>query len=1184
MPTKSAGRVSIRVVPDSTRFKQDLKKSLERIEKSTVVKIPAELEVRREQMLKLKRQIERLKITIRPKIELNVGLEEIFKVKEDIEAMRPKVEVELNTKAAASRLASLARTRVAAIVPVVMGTVGNLGRKVGALAGLNVVMDSLREGADFVNNLDRHAANIARIGTIVGGVVASLGALGGGLFVLGQDLSKIAGIGLLAPGFAIGAAIQMGVLVAVLKDMGDRLGDLKPAFSDLQDSMSNGFWEIAEKPIRNVVKALLPSLKEQLTNTAQGFGVWAREISDSMRKHITPKYLDIVFDRMNRGIARASGAMDPLIHAFAVLGGHSSLYFERFGGAIATQAKRFDKFISDASKDGRLKKWTDDAIQAMKDLGGITASTSEIFNAIGDAARKAGIGGLKEFRGALDKIEAFFESPRAQATMKTFFEGAKIGFDGLIQGIKNLGPGLESFMPTFKVIMGSVGRILAEIGTIVSKFLSNKEFQGGLEKFFDGIEKALEIMGPAVDPMAKSLGGLFDLMGKILPNIATLISQIMIKWGPAFDEILKALEPLIPDIVELAGVFIDELAPILMQAAKDILPPLVDLLKIMVPLFSTFVKLVTPIVATVLSNIANGLKLIAEKGEEFNTWARPGVEFLEKVAKFMKEFKLPPLNNLTAEIGIKVGWGLALAGFQGEVKKFIANLAITWALNVRAAGTVFATWGKVLGAQILKWLLIELPNWWNNEAVPKLQEWAKNLAKEVIRIILGKPSEADGETKAKADEFGKAVWDKVLLGIQGAYTLWKTRVKNWIDSINPFHDIMSKIFGDNHNPTLGGGVGSRSVPAKIMPSLLNEQAETTWLDTLKTNLDTKIGGLGAGIVTGIAGMASLVGPQWGGFFGGLNGTAQGIMPQVAGVVGTQLGIMNQNIGGFKNNALLDWASWAGQTLGTAQGSMGGVASTVAGKMGESGSSIGQFIANTLPGLLGFFDTSDSTATSRLSSMRQTTASRFGDMAGTTRSKGADMKAQTTQSFIAMALAASSQLPAMVANMRLQFQNAVSVAASMGQQIVSTLNGFLGSMSSSGSALVAGFAAGMQSNMGVVTSAAFAVAAAVRAAMPHSPAKKGPLSGLGYTTHSGRALVKDLAGGMMDNMHKVRAATNAIAAAANVGTMLDLQNDLGETGIVIDRREVNMTINNPVAEPTSRTVARSSNAIRLAGGI
>lgn len=1188
MPTKSAGRVSIRVVPDSTRFKSDLEKSLDRIEKQLKAKIRVELDLNRTQLAKIKRQIESLKLTIRPKIELNVGLEEIFKVKEDIESMRPKVEVELNTKAAASRLASLSRTRVANVfVSIHQKALDNFVRKVGALSGLNVVIDTLRAGGDFVNNLDRHAVNIAKIGTLIAGIGGAAIAAAGGVFVLGQDLAAIGNLSILAPAFATGFAITLGVAIAALKDMKTKLADLAPAFGDLQNSISDGFWGIAEGPIRQLIKERLPALKEQTTNTGQALGVLFKTFADSMRKHVTPEYMDRVFDRMNRAIVRGHRAIDPFVHAFAVLGDTGSKYFGRFSDWIVKLAYQFDGFISKAAKDGRLDKWINQAIENTKDLGGVLANTGGIFNGIGDAAKKAGIGGLKEFKEWLGRIEDTVKSPRFQKSLTTLFEGGKLALDGFLQGIKNLGPGLESMMPTVKTIMGSAGRIMENLGTMVSKFLSNPQFQKGLESFFRGIEKALEVMGPAVDPMAKSLGGLFDLMGKILPQVADLIADIMIKWGPAFDEIIKAIEPLIPDIVELAKTFIDELAPILTQFAKEILPPLIDLLKELIPWATQAVKSLSPIIATTLTYIANGLKNFAAGIKAFNEGDGGKIlTFLGKFSEAMKNFKWKTTGNLIVDIAVKVGWALAVTKVGEEAKKFLVNLAIKLTEQTKGAKIVFEIWVRSIAAEILR-ALLDFPRWFAEEVVPELQRIAKEVAKEVIRIILGKPSEGDAETKAKADEFGKSVFDNMMIGIQGAWALFKFRIKTWIDSVNPFHSIMEQIFGTSPaagSGGSGGGVGSRTVPAKILPSVINEPAEQTWFDTFKTNMGTRMGTLPPVMTGAIGALGTIVGPQWAGFWNGLQTNANTNLTSTAGVVGNRLFGMNRDVGTFKTNALLNFGTWGAQTQAEARGTMGTVAGTIAGRLIDAGGSVGGFVSENLPRFLDFFNQSGTTATNRLSGMKRDTDGNMSSMSQTTGQKTRQMSTDSRSAFLAMAVAALSNLPRMVSAVQANTSAAISIASAMGSRIVGALNASYSSMVSSGAALVSGFASGMSANLGVVTSAAFAVAAAVRAAMPHSPAKVGPLSGMGYTTHSGRALVKDLAGGMMDNMYRVRQATAAIAGAANVGANLDINGDLGENGIVIDRREVNLSIVNPVAEPTSRSVEKASNTIRLAGGM
>ena len=84
---------------------------------------------------------------------------------------------------------------------------------------------------------------------------------------------------------------------------------------------------------------------------------------------------------------------------------------------------------------------------------------------------------------------------------------------------------------------------------------------------------------------------------------------------------------------------------------------------------------------------------------------------------------------------------------------------------------------------------------------------------------------------------------------------------------------------------------------------------------------------------------------------------------------------------------------------------------------------------------------------------------------------------------------------------------------------------------SGKALLDGFAKGIRDAVSTVTSAASNALGAVRKLFPFSPAKKGPFSGHGYTTYSGRALMRDFARGIKGS--SVLAETEAMSALSSV---------------------------------------------------
>lgn len=110
--------------------------------------------------------------------------------------------------------------------------------------------------------------------------------------------------------------------------------------------------------------------------------------------------------------------------------------------------------------------------------------------------------------------------------------------------------------------------------------------------------------------------------------------------------------------------------------------------------------------------------------------------------------------------------------------------------------------------------------------------------------------------------------------------------------------------------------------------------------------------------------------------------------------------------------------------------------------------------------------------------------------------------------------------------------AVSFMASLPGRILGALGNLGSLLVASGKALIQGFINGIKSMVGAVVDAARSVVSAARDLFPFSPAKKGPLSGKGYTTYSGRAMIKDWAGGMMDEGDAPVSAVESIARNVN----------------------------------------------------
>ena len=168
---------------------------------------------------------------------------------------------------------------------------------------------------------------------------------------------------------------------------------------------------------------------------------------------------------------------------------------------------------------------------------------------------------------------------------------------------------------------------------------------------------------------------------------------------------------------------------------------------------------------------------------------------------------------------------------------------------------------------------------------------------------------------------------------------------------------------------------------------------------------------------------------------------------------------------------------------------------------------------------------DSSFTSAFSNLASGVQSAMSQVSSVVSSEVANISSALSNGFAEAAAAATSSFATLAAGV------AAGVAQCQG-----IIAGFVGSLpgmfqidlTGSGLAMTTSFANGIRAGIPAIAAAAAAAAAAAKAYFPHSPAKKGPLSGSGYTDTSGMALVKDFAGGMLKEVGTVESAAEKIA--------------------------------------------------------
>jgi phage-related protein len=672
---------------------------------------------------------------------------------------------------------------------IIHNMIANAGKKFAGFTGLNILSDMFREGAEFFQNLDRNAVAIGKMTLLIGSAASAIIHAVGGLAVMGQDLAAIGNIGILAPGFLTAAGISIGVLVAAFKDMKTVLKDLGPEFTKLQDSISAKFWEQAQAPIRNMVNTLLPTVSQKLNETATSLGGMTGLFADALAA-VDTTHISAMFDRMNSAIDIAGGAMAPLVNAFAKLGLVGSEYFEQFATWIVDISNRFNDFITAAEADGRLNEWINRAIQGFKDVGTIIGAAVGIFNAIGDAAEAAGIGGLSTFATTLANASAIMNSEGFQAVLATLFDGAAAGARAVGDAILKLGPSIALIMPTISGALSSIGSVVATVIGYIGQIMQNPAVMQGLTDFIGGIKTGVEALAPAIGPLGDSLGQVGSLLGQVAAQLGPLVAAFVGGLAPVLDQVTAAFAritfaagPIILDII-------NQLVPVFQNLMNTLLPPLENLIMTILPLLgpafaaiTPIIDALTPIFGMIVSAVGQLVAMIAPflipALQQISAAVTPVIEVLGQVVGFILSVLVPILGILLIGIINNV-----VGVFQG-----LSNFIMGFVAVVTAIFTGFGQFftklfqgdiGGALGA-----LGTMFGDIWNG-IMQMLGGALEFLWNAVQLLFIGKMIKGITTGLTSIGAFFKSTWDDIVRGVQTAFTTMQSGVSSGINAIANF--------------------------------------------------------------------------------------------------------------------------------------------------------------------------------------------------------------------------------------------------------------------------------------------------------------------------------------------------------------------------------------------------------------
>lgn len=667
------GRISVKVLPDTSDFKEKLRAELEKIERQvkgeitlhaklddtglrrnileTVRKINAEIKGKDVYKVKLGAQVDGSRASVAKaireiqarakaegkKIKLdatlvggNVTLEldkeslkriqdEIDHFKRKNDPIKIKVEfnyAELRSKEIAVKLAILTRARFVDIIPRLnKGAYTKVGTALAALSGGRVLADWIDDLVDGLGRLDRKVPIITALAEGLAGVSAWGTAAVSNMFVLGASIASMAGASLALPGIFAGLGVGIGITVIALKDMKKQLPDVYAQFAKMAQTIRTDFWSGARKGIHDLAMVYMPHLAAAADDVGKFWGQFAEAISKPFHTA-----LGEMFDNLVKSIRIMNGGVNVFAGIITTLGTQGSKYLPQLANWFVRISTTFNNWLSQAANDGRFQGWVDTGIAAIHDFGRVLSNFGGILAGVAHAAEAGGGSTLGMLADTLGRIKKVVQGTNFQAVLTDAFASAH---KAMSQLASESGPAVERLFTnlglTLQKVLPLAGQAIGAVVGAIADALASPAIQNGLTTLFGQLADALNTVTPLFKPLATALSAMAPVVGELAVIIARLAVAAFTPLAAVIAQIAPLLPPLIAmlgtallqAITAVAGVLPQIVAAFTTLISGGVIPAVTTALAALVPVFAQLVVALAPVVAALVVSLAPVLPALA---------------------------------------------------------------------------------------------------------------------------------------------------------------------------------------------------------------------------------------------------------------------------------------------------------------------------------------------------------------------------------------------------------------------------------------------------------------------------------------------------------------------------------------------------------------------------------------------
>lgn len=641
----SIGKMSIRVFPDTSKFKADLKKDLAALKGQLRTAVDVEARVDQASLVQTKARL--------------AGIAKDFKT---------HVTVDAQTRKASAALGVLTRPRTAEVRVVLQG-LDAAKAGLASLAGGNVASVGFGHAKEVASNFDKIAVSAGAAATKIAAMSAAMSAMAGNAAMVAVSMAQISGAGLALPGiwggFLIGLASSADGLQNILLALNEVVGKsgyFEDAFRGMRFDHNNDFWSTAKVGLNDLVQNGVLPFMDEYVKLGKITGVfWSKFFRGMSNGIVAVGGMAQLFKPLHDSFAIAAEGAAPFTEAMFRLGAVGGEYLPRMAAAFTEVSNAFLSWVTQAQETDRINEIIDRGITNAKLFGGILVDVAGIINGVAKAAEAAGGGGLQGLAAAFDAINKAVNGPLMQGALTTVFEGAFAGMKNLTPGLSSLAGAFEQLAPTISRSMEKAGAVVSILLDGIAQALRNPAIADGVNKMFDGLVKAAIELAPAFSTATPAVGALLGAIGEILPIIAPLVTQIVQGLTPAFADFKQSLAP----VVEVLAKGLSEALKVILPVVADVVKALAEFMRNNPQLAATILAVVgalaplAPIIGTVVSIIGTIVSVIGAIIPVISTV----VTWFGTVSATCAVLGVSFTSILAPIVGLVAGIGLLVAAF-----------------------------------------------------------------------------------------------------------------------------------------------------------------------------------------------------------------------------------------------------------------------------------------------------------------------------------------------------------------------------------------------------------------------------------------------------------------------------------------------------------------------------------------